>query len=83
MSDHETNEEVLGAALAAYAVSINTVRMLKDRGVLSEADAQAIVVGVLKTLEGSDVVSNAAAHNARALLQDFAKELGVLFRSPN
>lgn len=71
-----------GAALAAYALSVNTLRFLQQNGALSQHDVNAIVSGVLLSLEQSDVVSDVSAHTARTLLSAVAAELGVPMTPP-
>ena len=82
MTEPTDLNEVQGAALAAFALSVNTLRFLKQNGMLSQHDVDAVLSGVLSALERSDVVSDVSAHTARALLSAVADELGVPMTPP-
>ena len=83
MTEPTDLEIAQGCALAAYALSVNTLRFLKQHGMLSHHDVSGVLSGVLLSLEQSDVVSAVSAHTARELLSAVAAELGVPMTKPS
>lgn len=75
--------EVQGVGLATFALTVNLLRMLRDRGAISNEDAQDLLSTSLQVLERDDHISEQAVHNARALLQGVAKQFGVAPSKPN
>lgn len=82
-NDKPDLDEVSGAALAAFAVSINTLRYMKEEGTIRPRDIEKILSGVLLTLERSELVSQPAAHAARVLLSGVAADLGIPLKDQN
>ncbi len=76
-------EEAFAAALAAFSLSVNTLRFLQKKGTLDQEDVNAIVSGVLLALEQSELVSEPVAHSARELLSGVAADLGVPMSAPH
>ncbi len=77
------SDEAQAVALAAFALSVNTLRFLKEKGALDQDDVNSVLGGVLLALEKDDLVSEPAAHHARALLAGVASDLGVPLKKPN
>ena len=76
-------EEVHAVALAAFALSVNTLRFLNKAGVLDQEGVSAIVTGVLSALERSEQISEPVVHSARELLSGVAADLGVPMPAPH
>ncbi len=76
-------EDALAAALAAFALSVNTLRFLNKAGVLDQEGVSAIVTGVLSALERNERISEPVVHSARILLSGVAADLGVPMSAPN
>jgi hypothetical protein len=76
-------EEVQAAALAAYLLSVSTLRFFLKKGTLSLDEVGLLLTGVLSQLEKSDLVSEPAAHGARSLLTALGSELGIQLKQPN
>ena len=86
-NDNQTTEEKLeeaqATALAAFSLSVNTLRFLQKEGALDQAAVNAILTGVLSVLEQGDLVSERAVHSARVLLSGVANDLGVPLSKSN
>ena len=82
MTEPTDLDMVQGAALAAFALSVNTLRLLQQNGPINQHDVNSIVSGVLRSLEQSDVVSDVSAHSARELHSGVAEDLGVPMTKP-
>ena len=78
-----STDEVSGAALAAYTLSVNAVRLLKENGILSQDDVNALFWGILSSLERSELAADPSAHAARSLLSAAAQSQGVPLRQQN
>ncbi len=76
-------EEASAAALAAFALSVNTLRFLNKARVLDQEGVSAIVTGVLSALERSEQISEPVVHSARELLSGVAADLGVPMPAPH
>ncbi len=76
-------EEANAATLAAFALSVNTLRFLNKAGVLDQEGVSAIVTGVLSALERSEQISEPVVHSARELLSGVAADLGVPMSAPH
>ena len=76
-------EAVQGAALAAYLLSVSTLRFFLKKEILSQEEVDQILKGVLSSLERSEFVSEPAAHAARALLSGLASEMKLPLKRPN
>ncbi len=76
-------EEAHAAALAAFALSVNTLRFLNRARVLDQEGVSAIVTGVLSALERSEQISEPVVHSARELLSGVAADLGVPMSAPH
>lgn len=74
---------VKASALVAFALTINTLRFLQQRGTLKQEDVNLIVGKTLGALEQNDMVTEPDAHAARALLSSIAQQLGVPVTKPN
>ncbi len=70
-------EDALAAALAAFSLSVNTLRFLRQEGALDENGVSEIVGGVLSALERNERISEPVVHSARELLSGVAADLGV------
>jgi hypothetical protein len=81
--DPDTPIEAQGAALASWVLLANTIRLLKERGLLTQSDVSALFGGVLLSLERGPSVSDPVVHAARALLSATAADLGVPLKQPN
>lgn len=68
---------VQGAALAAFLLSVHTLKFFRQKGIVQQAELNQIVSGVLFALEKDEFVSEPAAQAARALLSGIATDLGV------
>ena len=75
--------EVQGTALAAYLLSVTTLRFLRRKGALEQDEVNMILQNVLSNLEKSEFVSKPAAHVARGLLSALASEMVVPQKPPN
>jgi hypothetical protein len=75
--------EALAAALAAYLLSVSTLRLFVTKGIVAQDEADLIVTSVLSRLEKDDLVSESAAHGARALLSALGSQLGIQQKQPN
>jgi hypothetical protein len=62
---------------------VNTLRYLRQKGLLDQADVNSLVSGTLLSLEQSGLVEEPAAHAARELLSVVAESLGVPLSKPN
>jgi len=69
-------EATQSAALAAYLLSVSTLRFFVKKGVLAQDEAGLILTGVLSHLENSDLVSEPAAHGLAYCCQHSARSLG-------
>ena len=76
-------EETHAVALAAFALSVNTLRFLNKAGVLDQEGVSAIVTGVLSALERSEQISEPVVQSARELLSGVAADLGVPLSAPH
>ncbi len=76
-------EETQAVALAAFSLSVNTLRFLQQQGVLDQGGVNAVVGGVLSALERSEQISEPVVHSARALLSGVAADLGVSVSAPH
>ena len=76
-------EDALAAALAAFALSVNTLRFLNKARVLDQEGVNAIVTGVLSALERNERISEPVVHSARELLSGVAADLGVPMSAPS
>lgn len=74
---------VKASALVAFALTVNTLRFLQQRGALKQADVTLIVGETLGALEHNDMVTDPDAQAARALLSSIAQQLGVPLAKPN
>ena len=77
------NDEIHAAALAAYLLSVSTLRFFVKKGIVAQDEAGLILAGVLSGLENSDLVSEPAAHGARSLLSALGSEFGFQQKQPN
>ena len=75
-------DEVRGVALATFAMTLNTITVMKGAGRLSQEDVDKIVGASLLALQGGDV-SNAAVHAGRMFLSTVAESLGVTTSKPS
>ena len=76
-------DELHGISLTALLLSVNTLRMLKEKKLFAQDDVNGLIWSAMNALENRDVVSEPAAHAARSLLSGFAKTLEVPLRQPN
>ncbi len=76
-------EVAKAAALAAFGLSVNTLRFLVQKGILDQDDLDAVVSGILASLERLPEVSEPTIHAARELLSGVAQDLGVSLKKPN
>jgi hypothetical protein len=76
-------DEVRATALAAYLLSVSTLRFFSKKGILAQDEVELILTGVLSRLESSDLVSEPAAHGARSLLSALGSEFGIQQKPPN
>ena len=81
--DDLTLEDVSGTSLAAYMLSVNAVRLLRERGIFSQDDVNALFWGILSSLEKGDRASDPSAHAARVLLSAAATDQNVPLKKPN
>jgi hypothetical protein len=75
-------DEVRGVALATFAMTLNTITVMKGAGRLTQEDIDKIVGASLLALQGGDV-SNAAVHAGRVFLSTVAESLGVTTAKPS
>ena len=83
MDDDLNLEDVSGIALAAYLLTVNAVRLLKERNIFTQADVNALFGGVLSSLEADDRAADPSAHAARVLLSGAASDQGVPLKKPS
>jgi hypothetical protein len=76
-------EEAYAASLAAFSLSVNTLRYLQGKGSLDQSDVNAIVHGVLSALERNEPVAEPLVHSTRALLSAVAADPGVPLKRPS
>ncbi len=76
-------EEAHAAALAAFSLSVNTLRFLRQDGALDQNGVSEIVSGVLSALERNERIPEPVAHSARVLLSGVASDLGVPMAAPH
>jgi hypothetical protein len=74
---------VKGSALAAFGLTVNTLRFLRDKGTLEQEEVTRIVHSMLASFEQSDLVSDPVAHAVRTVLSGIAGQLGVPLKPPN
>ena len=75
-------DEVRGIALATFALTLNTIVVLKGAKKLADDDVDRIVSASMLALQKGDV-SNAAVHAGRVFLSTVAESLGVATRKPS
>ncbi len=85
MTNDKTAEldEVRAIAMAAFGLSVNSLRFLMQKGTFDQDDVNAVVSGVLSALERSPEVSEQAVHSARVLLSGVAQKLEVPLKQQN
>ncbi len=76
-------EETHAVALAAFSLSVNTLRFLRQEGTLDQNGVSEIVGGVLSALERNERISEPVVHSARELLSGVAADLGVPISAPH
>jgi hypothetical protein len=75
-------DEVRGIALATFAMTLNTIVVMKGAKKLSQKDVDTIVGASMLALQKGDV-SNAAVHAGRVFLTTVAESLGVGTSKPS
>jgi hypothetical protein len=75
--------EGYAAALAAFSLSVNTLRFLQKKGALDQQDVTLIVSEVLSSLGQSELVATPVVHKARELLSGVAADMGVRLAKPS
>ncbi len=76
-------EETHAVALAAFSLSVNTLRFLRQEGTLDQRGISEIVSGVLSALERNEQISEPVVHSTRKLLSGVAADLGVPISAPH
>lgn len=81
----EPNElaETHASSLAAFVLTVTTLRFFRQKGLVSQEEVNTIVGTSLAALEQGDVVAQPVAHAARILLSNIAAQLGVPLKRPN
>jgi hypothetical protein len=69
--------EMQGVALAALLLSVNTLKLFRQKGTFQQSELNQLVSGVLLALEKNEFVSDAVAHVARSVLSGIATDLGA------
>ena len=69
--------QMQGVALAAFLLSVHTLRFFRQKGIVQQSELNQLVSSVLLALEKNEFVSEAVSHVARSVLSGIASDLGV------
>lgn len=83
MTEPNVLAETHASSLAAFVLTVTTLRFFRQKGLLSQDEVNTIVGTSLGALEQGDVVAQPVAHAARILLSSIAAQLGVPLKRPN
>lgn len=76
-------EEAYAVSLATFSVLTNTLRLLRDRGALSQEEVGQVLASAQATLETSAQFSQPVLHNAHQMIAALAGILSVPVKKPN